>query len=358
MPPTIDADDPIVEDLLAGMLELVSQAGGWVHPDASIVARSGHLHLECAGSEGLPLLRIPAATFVRVDAVVWDVSDGQLVITDILEDLGEIELPMLYLQTALHNQAGRPPWLAANHPAVDARLSAGVVTAVQHIEPGFRAEPIALPDLLFANRCFRLALSGASTPERVLVPIVDLLNHDTRGASGHWDGEDFTVALATPEPPECSLDYGMQRDAIEMAVIYGFADASTTVLHSAPMVLDLPEVGVISIGRHQRDTSGAMQPRTVSVDGQRLRFNRMTFTESGCEPGPNDISAATGLPLTVAEAIVRAAINENHRLLGRVREAARANAGSQAAQMLACAAEFAEQSLVRTTLRTVSGNPG
>ena len=102
----IDADDPLVADLLAGTIELVREAGGFVAPTTRLVERAGQLSIESSAAAGEPLLRIPREAFVRVDRVEWSQDGDRIVIEQVPDDCGDLEWEMLYLQVALHNALG------------------------------------------------------------------------------------------------------------------------------------------------------------------------------------------------------------------------------------------------------------
>ena len=98
----IDADDPLVADLLGGTIELVREAGGFVAPITRLVERGGQLSIESSAAAGEPLLRIPREAFVRVDRVEWSQDGDRIVIEQVPDDCGDLEWEMLYLQVALH----------------------------------------------------------------------------------------------------------------------------------------------------------------------------------------------------------------------------------------------------------------
>lgn len=229
----IDADDPIVGELLASTLGLVLEVGGRVHPAITLVARTGQLHVECNVEEGL-LVSIPKAAFIRVDRFTFGSDDGRITIDAVPEDATDTELELAFTTVALHNQCGKLAWMRATHPSLAVELAPEVITAVRAIIPSFRDHEYDLVEIFWSNRCFKVDLGDG--PERVLVPIVDLLNHHTEGATGNWENNDFSVDVRRPfGTSECALDYGMDRDALQFAVIYGFLDASNmrnTVAHA------------------------------------------------------------------------------------------------------------------------------
>ena len=240
----IDADDPLVADLLGGTIELVREAGGFVAPITRLVERGGQLSIESSAAAGEPLLRIPREAFVRVDRVEWSQDGDRIVIEQAPDECGDLEWEMLYLQVALHNACGKLAWMQRTHPSLDPGLPEDLVDAVRAVVPSFRTPQMGAIDLLWANRCFRLPMEPGTEPERVLIPIVDLLNHDADGATGDWDAESFQVATAPAFGTlECALDYGMERDAMEMAVVYGFAGSSRA--SSTTSAYDLETLGRI-----------------------------------------------------------------------------------------------------------------
>jgi hypothetical protein len=228
--PMIDAGDPLVADLLSGTIELIREAGGYVAPSTVIIERAGQLSIESSAPAGEPLLRIPRTAFVRVDRVAWSKDDDRIVIAQVPDDCGDLEWELLYLQVALHNACAKLAWMGRTHPSLDPGLADDLIEVVRVIVPSFRSPQMDAIDLLWANRCFRIPMADDAEPERVLIPIVDLLNHHGQGAVGDWDGGAFAVSAQMPYgTAECALDYGMDRDPLEMAVVYGFADPSTAI---------------------------------------------------------------------------------------------------------------------------------
>ena len=228
--PMIDSSDPLVADLLAGTIELTREAGGYVAPSTVFIERAGQLSIESSAPDGEPLLRIPRAAFVRVDGVAFCADGDRIVIAEVPEDCGDLEWELLYLQVALHNACDKLAWMRRTHPSLDPGLPVDLIEAVRRAVPSFRSPQMDAVDLLWANRCFRIPLTDQGSSERVLIPLVDLLNHHAEGAVGDWDGEAFEVSARLPfGTAQCALDYGMDRDPLEMAIVYGFIDPSTEI---------------------------------------------------------------------------------------------------------------------------------
>ena len=248
--PLVDAESAVVADLLAGTLEIIREAGGFVAPTTRLIERSGQLSITSTADHDSPMLEIPRECFVRVDRVNWAEQEGRMVIVEVPDEFTDIEIEMLYLQVALHNACGKLEWMQRTHPSLDPHLPNDLVDAVRQLIPSFRNPMMAATDVLWANRCFRIPLAEGHEPERVLIPIVDLLNHHPDGATAEWTGEGFEVSTSKPfGTHECALDYGMNRNALEMAVVYGFADetapADTTHSYDAGILRQIQDLAAL-----------------------------------------------------------------------------------------------------------------
>lgn len=321
----VDADDDLVADLLAGTVETVIEAGGWIHPDARFVIRQGQGTVACAG-EG-PLLRIPRAALVPISRVDWTASNEALEFTGIPEELSGVQAELLVLQSALHNACGKIPWLVATHPVLAPDLSDTVVDAVRAFRPGFRRRQPTAASLLWSDRVFRLPVGGSDEPaEPVAVPLIDLLDHARGGATPTWTGADFIVDAVRPTgSAECRLDYGLQRDALGMAVVYGFVASDTDVAHSAPVTVQVPGVGRVRVEGRGRRRDGTLLAPQVRRTHDGLVVSHVVFGASA--------RVVEGLPSSALTAIA----DENLRLLDALHAAAAACPGAAAATLAGAA---------------------
>jgi hypothetical protein len=335
----VESDDPIVADLLMGTLQLVAEAGGWVSPGTRLVAHGGQLSLAFGGDEDVPLLRIPREAWVRVDRVTWADDAERLTVASPPDDVGDIELEMLYTQVALHNQCGKLDWLARTHPSLAPDLPDGLVRSVRRLVPGFRTGPASAVDLFLANRCFRVDLGDGAGTQRVLIPVVDLLNHRSGGATGTWDGAAFHVTARRPfGDHECALDYGMDRDAVEMAVVYGFVDPSVEVAHSVPVSADVPGLGSVRVSGTGRSASGALLDVTADRTGAGTVITRIAFRRADRRATVTETAAATGWDEATTRAALHALARANLLLLEETIEQCRTAPQAPAVQTIAAAA--------------------
>jgi len=300
-----DADDDVVADFLAATVQGLIESGGWIHPEARIVARDGDLHIECPADEGTPLIRVPAAAMLPVTRARWNSGNSELSILG-LDDWPEgADLPLLITQVGLHNACGKLPRLVATHPSASQTLSAEIIDAVRVLRPTFRTRTMSPTDVFWATRTFRLpAFAGEAQP--VVLPVLDTLNHHPLGAVGQWHGGSFTVSVSRPTgTTECFLDYGHQRDALETALVYGFADTTTSIAHCGPLDVEVPGLAVVRILDQGRTPTGDLLPLRAERSGDVWSLNRFTFTSM--DPSA-DLFAATGMPMRWCEEIYTALV--------------------------------------------------
>ena len=339
----VDATDPVVADLLSGILEVLAAAGGWLHPQARLVEREGHLRLHCLAPEGEPLVRVPHAAMVPVGRLSWAASPDALALDDLPEDLDPLATELAYLEVALLNQCGKVPQLQLTHPLI-APLEPGLIEAVQALRPGFRVEPIDPTSLLWSTRCFRLTV-GAGPAEPVVIPVVDLLDHHAAGATGTGQADSFGVTVRHVGTGDaCFLDYGWKRDAIGMALTYGFADSSADLAHSAPLSVDLGLLGRLEILGKGRDADGHLLPMQATRLPGGVALSHVSFG-IGFHP-VHQVMEATGWEESTATSAVEAVASANLVLLDALIDQAVAD-GRPASRVLADAAGH-QQWIIRT----------
>ncbi len=346
----VDADDDLVADLLAGSVEAVLEAGGWIHPAVRIVVRDGHGHVE-AMADVAPdelLLQVPSSCFVRIGRVTWLESDEALAFDGIPDEFGDAEAQLLILQTALHNACGKVPSLLATHPALAPGVADEVVQAVRVFRPSFRRTRPSAAGLFWSNRVFRVPPAAGAPPEPCAIPLIDMLDHYSAGATGTWTGDGFAVTAVHPRGGgEVMLDYGLRRDAIGMAVVYGFADTSAVVAHSAPIVVDVPGVGQVLVEGRGRSSDGTLvAPVARRADGSWL-LSHLTFDVTDPGSAIRATALAMGVGETDAAAVVDAIAEGNIALASALRDAA---GGSGAADAVLRGAAKRQIEVIGSTL--------
>ena len=336
----VDADDELVADLLAGTVELVLELGGWVHPAARFVARDGQLGVTCPAPQGEVLISLPRSAFIRIGQVPWSADDDRLAYESVPDGFTGAELELLILQSTLHNACAKIPWLAATHPVLAPELTPEMITAVRAFRPSFRRRLPSPAALFWSNRAFRVPMGDDAVAEAVAMPLVDLLNHDQRGATPTWTGEAFEVPIVRADgSDECLLDYGLERDAIGMAVVYGFADGSSRVAHSAPLEVPVPDVGIVTVAAVGRTRSAELLPPVVlAVDGDVTTLSHLTYRPGGFDAAVGDVRRPTGWSYDASARVVTAVAGANEDLARHLVEATSVLPDSPAAQTLGAAA--------------------
>jgi hypothetical protein len=309
----VDADDDLVADFLAGSLEAVVEAGGWIHPAARLVVRGGHARVTCEGDPGQPLLNVPREAIMRIAQADWGVDSDGLVLLEPPEDVTDVERELLLLQVAFHNSRGALPALSRAHPILVPDLPPPCIAATRGLVPDFRVQQVTAVDVFWGTRAFRLPVGVNASVEPAAVPLIDLLDHHVGGATPDWTGNGFRVDVSRPtDRSDCFLDYGMTRDALEMAVVYGFVDTSVQIARSAPVTVEVPGIGLVTVSGDGRTERGATPPPTVTTSREGVRISHVVFDPAsliGVDPpeGPVLVAALTAIAV------------ENLRLLQELR---------------------------------------
>lgn len=230
----VQADTQTLRDVLHALVDTVLKAGGELHPGIRFVASDGTLCVHCQpalGHHEQPLIRLPRELLVPIDGIEWADREDELLAKSSLEHLSPLQRDLLDLQLALYNAAGKLPWAVRHLPALAVPAQAPLLATLQAIRPNFgRSRPQAALAFL-QTRVFKLADS------RVLMPLIDLLNHDPQGATFQTDANAMTVMVAQPQGAgECFARYGGRRDVLDLALHYGYADTHTPFAFSAPLV--------------------------------------------------------------------------------------------------------------------------
>jgi hypothetical protein len=121
------------------------------------------------------------------------------------------------------------------------------------------------------------------TKQRVLLPLIDLLNHHPRGASLRVDARAMTPAVTRPTgTTECFAHYGRRRDSLDLALNYGYVDTVTRFVHCPPMTIDVPSVGTLRIlGRGSRGIAPfPLDPPRVTIDEDGITLSHIVLRPS------------------------------------------------------------------------------
>ena len=270
----VNADIPVLGRLLQVMMDLVMAHGGQVHPGVRLVARDRQLSVHCERSQGdhdLPLFRLPRELLVPVDSIEWEPCEVRLQASSGMDLLTVLQRQLLTLQIDLYNVSNKLPWAAKHLPAVALRSRAPLVEAIQAIRPGFGQETHETAWTFVQTRVFNLE------GRRVLMPLMDLLNHHPKGGRFQVDARTMTMDVVQPgDDDECFAAYGGRRDVLDMALHYGYADARTPFACIAPLACVLPELGRLQITSRRVQALHPLDPPQITYDDAGVTLSHLT----------------------------------------------------------------------------------
>lgn len=284
-PLIVDAETPGVGETVVRMAELLVAHGGFVHPDLIVRERGGNITLDGRDPASDDwFIRIPRSMLIPVDDVEWDESTAGIVPRSVSEEMTGDQRTMLELHAHLLTITGKLERYRAGHPRALAAGEPEVTDAVRAIRPNFN--PDESIDAYLSTRTFLLRpeqQEGAAT--RVLMPILDLADHDDEGAPYRMVDGQLGARFAVDPSRGCTfVRYAARRDAIDLATIYGFFSAAQLTAVSAPLGFALDEDLALAIGRTPNRSEAPQWtwgPDGVEVDHLAFGFSRDTamFTQ-------------------------------------------------------------------------------
>lgn len=279
---TVDASTPGVADSVAGLLDLIVSAGGTVHPKMRVVERSGSFSVHLEGEDhDLPLIRLPESLLIPVDDLDWDRDPGRIAVIGGRAALHADQQQALDLMLDVYNRTGKAAWARRHLPGCSMPGNEAVRAAVQRAAPRFGVGDHSVAEVFIASRVLRLNAERRDPGHRVLMPVVDFLDHHRRGASFRVVDGAMVIAVVRPEDPtSCRAAYGARRSPLDTVLHFGFVDTSAGHARSLGLTVDHPARpigGVVTVeGRSLRAVS-PLDPPVISVEEGRLQLSHLTF---------------------------------------------------------------------------------
>jgi len=136
-PIEIQTEDTRMLDLLRELETLVSEAGGFLHPDLKVVVDDGQISIESTAPIDELLVRLPESCLVPIDDVRFALNGDDLGIASVPPKYGETRRAMLECMVAIYNRGHKIPrhraelpWLVfANQPDLLRQLHAARLDA-------------------------------------------------------------------------------------------------------------------------------------------------------------------------------------------------------------------------------------
>ncbi len=265
--------------ILSELVELVERSGGLLRPGLRIVEREGqmgvHLDADADGAD-VPLMRIPGRLLVRTDGV------GR---TSLQGDVHDLLL-------ALYDATGKLSDVSTRHPAAALRDEGALITAIQGLRPHFGRVWRTPMQVLIRTRT--LEIGSPTSRQPVLMPLVELLNNHARGGTFRYAHGSLSVPVSRPGGgTECFADYGHGRDALDLVLDYGYLDTGVRFVQSAPLSVELPGAGRLSVRGVRPRPRHHLDPPTVRVTDGELTLSHITFDADH----PERFRALVAMPL-------------------------------------------------------------
>ena len=287
MAEAVACDTSAVRHVLLETIELVQAHGGSLHPQVRLIECRGQFKVTCDAPRGgstQPLFCLPRHLLVPLEGAVWSQRTDCLELLQAPPELSSVQRQLLDLHVALYNSTGKLPWWLQHHPLSRLSLQPDFAEALIPFRASEQLAPTNAAEGFLYTRTFSLkplptrqlaadpGLPCAPHPPRakVLMPLIDLLNHHPHGAAFKVNESTMTVQVAQPgTDAECYANYGGRKDCLGLALHYGYVDHHTPFAHSAVLDLDLPGVGRVRVEQQRmRGTHPADPPRLTFLPDQ------------------------------------------------------------------------------------------
>ncbi len=267
----VDVESPDLADPLLAMMAMVVDSDGFIAPGLRIVERDGSIRVERsrAAAPVERLVAVPPSLLVPTDRLVWAEDRDRLRLAEPPLHLSPERQAMLDLLLAAYNAADKARW-AQCHPMAVLREDAALRAIVRTIKPGAAVQTDTLAQMFIGNRqVTKGRLAGPLKNMPLIMPVMDFINHHGDGDTFHFhDGRLSVGQMHVDGSDQCFASYGGRRDAIDWALSHAFVDAATPWVASAPVGIDLPGLGRLTIEGLAMDSGHrANPPRTRFVAG-------------------------------------------------------------------------------------------
>ncbi|MGB5136195.1 MAG: hypothetical protein WBN89_13580 [Prochlorococcaceae cyanobacterium] len=256
----INSDNPEATRTLAAIAAICRSHGARWHPQLQARIQKGQMSLWAPEGVSGSLISMPTALLVPIDGARWGRNPHQLQLLAAPPQLTRVQSELLLLQIGLYNATGKLRWWSERHPARLLDRHPELAEAVAQLKPGYgsprkeRQEGRCAAERFLDTRSYCHqpdAKSGETSGQtiNVLLPLIDLLNHHEEGAGLQIQGTAMVIEPGQPEGcgGECFASYGNRRDALDLALHYGFSDTSTPFAHGAALQLNMDVLGRLRV---------------------------------------------------------------------------------------------------------------
>lgn len=349
----IRSDDERVAAAIREIADIIVGHGGLIHPGATIVCDRGDLTVDCDAVPAQaphPLFRVPMPMLVPTSNLRWSDSDGDMTYLADRDMLTDVQRSLLDPMMTVFNVTGKLTWAKEHLPSLALSQDGALSEALRGVFPYWTASDDG-PRCLLGSRVLGGGKDESGAPKSsVLMPLVDYLNHHRRGAGFQHVNHHLNVAVRQLEPGgQCFATYGNRRDALDLAVSYGFAATDVPFARSAQVTVVVPHLGRMVVTRQRPTVKSLVDPPSLTVFEEGIRASHVIFHRDHPERWRANVNLMViGVVLSrggtdreahdAAERAADAIVEANLAALAEIDRAARETPGNAAAEIVRAAA--------------------
>lgn len=364
----VDSSNPIVRDRVETIARVVTEHGGFVHPELVIHQRQASLWMSLPRSAnphysaktGLldrphataePLLLVPDELHVPVSDLDWEPHDSVLRYRAETSHLTNAQQVILDAMVDLFNAVDKVRQIGANYPVLATKedpalhelIRAGRPTFANDSEEGSADTPKA-PSLLVVQSRLRSARPNPDEDKTdYFMPMIDLLNHHPYGSRyRRIERGDWRIDIHHPTHSDQVFVRYNKQDALGNALGLGYVETDTRFVASIACAVPVAGVGVVEVkgvGHSRRRLSAPHITRTdegLTLSGLILDAERL----------PN-LQALLAMPMRAL------AVDPEQAVAELLQGALNANVEYYERLLAECSREVDSQADVRTDIRGV-----
>jgi hypothetical protein len=263
---SIESDNADIERCLERILAETRRGGAAFADDLVLRCADRGLSIELPpGSPAHMLIKLPQQMLVPTRSFGLALQGDDIVITAIDPDVTPARRALMESIVALYNLTGKIAWYRQSSAVLFLRARPELARLVARgSDAGMQSvllDPAAAGGLdgfvlrrFLGTRWLNLGAEPATGARAMLAPVIDLMNHNARGAPflNREDAGGRYVLIeramhASADERECFVCYGFY-DPLETLLGYNFVDESSMFARSVPVEIALPAVGRIRVG--------------------------------------------------------------------------------------------------------------
>lgn len=307
----IASDSVEVSQNLEELINLCEKSGARFHPDLTIQYQNSDFSIICTKPIKGRLANLTQAGLIPVDSKHFTLEDERLALKEnadtgwssLQEDIAHTMLSIFNHGQKIKQFRKRSFWLTVpedselrSHISVAKRFQPSDNRFLDRNKSQYEQDQ-AVINGFFNSRVLGLSKEGRQA-QRVIMPVIDYMNHHWRGASYNYQTTAspglLSVDCAQPNPDsnECFAFYNTM-DALDSYIKYGFADLSAPLVRSVSLDINIENLGTIHIlgsiaktARRKSLKSFNNIPRQVPLLGEVIKGSHLNVSHIFI-PGPN-----------------------------------------------------------------------